>query len=579
MKSTLPTFKPMVIFSFLIILLTSCNKEELFIPKELLQEEEEITTEEEEIGDNEFTVILNDDFYETYENTAITIDPSENDGEINSDIILSYTDPSNGILIIENESIVYTPNDGFTGEDSFIYEVCDGETGLICFEANVNIMVNVHENTGIEGEFKAFPSAYGAGAYITGGRGGRVLHITRLDDAYEPGTLRWALNQKYPRIIVFDVSGVININTQTIHLNGDDYGDVSILGQTAPRGGITITGGRIWFEYTRNLIIRYIKFRNGHTSNNGDCLTIARSTDVIVDHCSFSYSKDEALDVAGSFDPTDGNITLSNNLFGECKTAMIVGHDNVGPYGSVSVLRNATANVGWRFPKTGGALEIDIINNVHHNWKNRTIRMDDNDFTVNQINNYYQAGSETGFNALAKMWTNPNMSPRIHTSGNFVSPSIKPDGFDEDQSLGWQKFHTSTVELKPEWFSDVRLPIQGAALPILSSEEAFDDVLSSVGACHSLNSDGSVDFFRDSLDEGYVDLIRNKSNQRAMGLDAYGAMPTSIPSNIRPDDYDTDGDGMPDEWERLVFGDLTKEANGDEDGDGYSNLEEFLYQI
>jgi len=238
------------------------------------------------------------------------------------------------------------------------------------------------------GQVKAFPSAFGAGKNITGGRGGKVLHVTTLEDTRLPGSFTWALTQRYPRIIVFDVSGIINIRTSDLQLKGLNIGNCTIAGQTAPEGGITITGGRIWFNDTENVIVRYIKFRNGHNTGGGDCLTLSRTTKVMVDHCSFSYALDEALSTAGDVTPPATEITIQNNLFGECKTAMLVGADHKGKYGTVSVLRNATANVGWRFPKAGGNVKLEVINNVHHNWRNRTVRMDADNYTINLIKSF-----------------------------------------------------------------------------------------------------------------------------------------------------------------------------------------------
>ncbi|MEM1001823.1 MAG: hypothetical protein AAGH46_04155, partial [Bacteroidota bacterium] len=423
-------------------------------------------------------------------------------------------------------------------------------------------------------ELKAFPTAYGAGAFTTGGRGGQVIHVTNLNDSGE-GSLRAALATTGPRIIVFDVSGVIALSSR-IYMEGDNYGNVTLAGQTAPRGGVTITGGRIWWSNSENIVIRYLKFRNGNQSDNGDCITIERSSSVVVDHCSFSYARDEALDVSGDASPPNENITLQNNLFGECKTAMIVGSNNNAGYGGVSVLRNATANVGWRFPKAGGAVELDVINNVHHNWRARTIRMDAWDYTLNQINNYYQSGSST-FGGLHKTWTNTSMSPRIYSSGNFVSESAKPTGYDENPSVAWEEFSSSSVAPKSEWFVDSELPIQGAPVPLMTALEARNYVLENAGAHLYINDNIGVSAYRDSLDEHYLNLIQTNSKQEVLKEAVYGELPTGLPSEVRPDNFDTDGDGMPNRWEAIKgLNPNVDDGKGDEDGDGYTNIEEYL---
>ncbi|TAI48586.1 pectate lyase family protein [Flagellimonas allohymeniacidonis] len=486
------------------------------------------------------------------------------------------------LLILFTLSIVSCTkdNDLFTEaiEDSIEKENQEtGESGdEVSDDDTSNGDPNINEDDKAS-ELKAFPTAFGAGAFTSGGRGGQVIHVTNLNDSGE-GSLRAALRTTGPRIIVFDVSGVITLNSRII-MDGRDYGNVTVAGQTAPRGGITIRGGRIWWANSENIIVRYLKFRNGNQSDNGDCMTIARSSTVIVDHCSFSYSKDEALDVSGDANPPSDDITLQNNLFGECKTAMIVGSNTAEGYGSVSVLRNATANVGWRFPKAGGAVELDVINNVHHNWRFRTIRMDGFDYTLNQINNYYQSGSNTTGGSLHKTWTNTNMSPRIYSSGNHISENIKPAGYDSNSSMAWEEFSSSVIEPRPEWFVGSELPIQGAPAPIMTASEALNYVIGNTGSYHYINNEGGVSVYRDSLDEGYLELISSDSGQVVMKEAAYGQMPTSMPSESRPGNYDTDRDGMADPWEVFIFGDLSKTANGDEDGDGYTNIEEFLNQV
>ncbi len=481
--------------------------------------------------------------------------------------------------------LVYTLNHSCTSDtdlfnevvqESIQEEITDKDEDVIIEEDNGNTGDNSNANKD-DGPLKAFPSAYGAGASTVGGRGGVVLHVTNLNDS-GAGSFREALRTPVPRIIVFDVSGIINLESRVL-MEGQEYGNVTVAGQTAPEGGITITGGRIWWAGSDNVIVRYIKFRNGHTSDNGDCLTVARGSSIVIDHCSFSYATDEALDVSGNDTPANDKITLQKNLFGECKTAMIVGANgrSVSAYGSVSVLRNATANVGWRFPKAGGALRLDVINNVHHNWRFRTINMDDNDYFLNQINNYYGAGwntSRTG-TTLHKTWTNLEMSPKIYSSGNVIDNYVL-EGYDANPSVAWSKFSQSPIEPRESWFVSSQLPIQGESIPILSAEEAFSEVLSDVGANAFLDDNDMESFYMDSLDEGYISLIRTRSNSPVLKEAVYGQLAASYPSNSRSTSYDTDFDGMSDSWEIANFGDLSKDSSGDEDGDGYTNIEEFF---
>lgn len=608
MKSTLPTFKPMVILTCLIFLLSSCNKEDLFIEQTLLQEEEETTTQEEEIGENEFSVTLNDDFYETNENTAITINPSENDGEINSDIILSYSDPLNGVLSIENESILYTPNDNFTGEDFFIYKVCDGETGLICFEATVTISVLPVLEDEFSTELKAFPKAYGGGAYATGGRGGTVYHVTNLNDG-GAGSLRWALDQPRPAIIVFDVSGVIECNNYLI-TSGQD---LTIAGQTAPVGGITITfsnPNHTWrFWNVENMIIRYIRVRM-QKDNNIQCIDVygntGRAKNLIFDHMSLSYSGWTAFGLRGY---NSYNNTFQNSIIGESKTGAIFGDVDTGfiwnSYNN-SFLGNYFYNTSHRFANPNSSngtardgststARVDLINNVTQNHTFRLSRIY-GEIKLNHMNNYYAAGANGALpfvqmNQLDSWWENVE----VYTAGNIMDKGLFEDP-NSDNKLMWAEFNGGSANSYApiSEFVGTMHPLIGAAYPIRTAEQAYQDIIDKrdVGANASLNSNGTVSNSEDRNDREYMDKLAegegayeryttgNTGNDRSFFFeDRYQSFLASItgnPVNTRSSDYDTDRDGMPDEWEGAKFGDLSRDGKGDYDNDGYTDLEEFL---
>ncbi|GAA4937475.1 pectate lyase [Algibacter agarivorans] len=573
---------------------------------------------EEEIPNTEDEVIpidTVDDTVITMQHLPVDIEAYLNDINLPESIILSNTNPSNGVLTINNndtpdnfldDTVVYTPNAGFSGNDSFDYTVCDATNSENCDTATVSITIDsIEEN--IATELKAFPSAFGAGAYVTGGRGGQVIHVTNLSDN-GPGSLREAIETKGSRIIVFDVSGEINLQSRIIL--GSGYGDVTIAGQTAPDGGITITGGRLWWNRgSDNIIVRNIRFRNGKDSDNGDCITIEAASNVIVDHCSFAWAKDEALDISGNGD--DGNITIQNCLFFENKTAMIVGTNDSAPYGSVSILRNASSNTSHRFPKGAGDMELDVINNLIHNWRYRTLRLDGFDFTLNHIGNYYQSGSNTLASALNydsstgklvtgiyMIATNTTMSPNIYSRFNHIDRNLidlynneystNPDGsydmsaYSETNDISaWHSFgSTNTNPVKSEWFTSIQQTLQGLAPNILAASSLKTEILPTVGACQTLNADGTLNFWRDSIDIQAVDEIQN-DNSRPLYLQSdskFGANPTYT-SVTRPEGYDTDADGMADIWERAKFGDLSKDGKGDTDGDGYNDLEEFLNSV
>ncbi|WP_162129544.1 Ig-like domain-containing protein [Algibacter luteus] len=605
----------MTLIFALLLLLPSCNNEEVFVIEEsaIVEEipsEEEGTEEETPNTEDEVPVVpvdVVDDNFITTENIPIEMVLHTNDTSLPTSGTIATTEPSNGLLQVNNNGtpdnqlddlVIYTPNPSFSGIDSFEYTICDTQNIDNCDTAIVSITVEPREND-FATELKAFPSAYGAGAYTTGGRGGVVLHVTKLDWDDTPGSLKWALEENYPRIIVFDVSGIITIpNDGTIYTGAK--GNVTIAGQTAPEGGITIYGEPLRFYQQDNVIIRYIKFRKPGESSYWDwCLLITQSSDVVVDHCSFAYSEEMAMEAGTIYN--DGNITYQNNLFTECKDAILIGsssNTNI-QMGGFSILNNVYVNTGWRAPaKIGGACTVDMINNAVHNWFAKTINNDGTDWKLNLIGNYFQTGAQTlgqdaswGGHTLFRMTTNTIMSPEVwdedtvftvYNEGGSNEYDPAPAGYPADISLVWQPMpHSSSYPVKSEWFRTSRLPLLGATPNILPSSQVLSAVLPNAGANKYLNADGTAITYRDPID---TDAIYNFENEVSKSYSANwinianNGLPT-MPTNIRPAGYDTDNDGMPDIWENATFGDLTKGSNGDEDGDGYTNIEEFFNQV
>ena len=457
-------------------------------------------------------------------------------------------------------------------------------TNLIC-NTSLVLLLYLTFSFNINAQLKAFPTAEGAAAYITGGRGGAILHVTRLTDDAQPGSFRWALTRQYPRIIVFDVSGTIDMGGSQIFLpgfyNGGAYNDLTVLGQTAPKGGITIVNGNIRFEYSDNIIFRYIKFRGGNFGGETPSLQINRCSNVIVDHCEGWYATDEAFDLSGNEQGPYGNITVSDCLLAESKTGLIMGglwqgqNNWSDPYGSISVLRNAFINISHRFPKAGGAFQMDVINNVVHNWEARLIRFDPDNYTVNEINNYYQSGSNSSGN-INKSWSRVWMNPEIYSSGNFISEDRKPDGYDEDNGLGWTTYTDNVYPFQYDWIVDTMHPFQGATPTVMSAEEAKLYVLDNAGARHYINDSGEMDVFLDDLQELYLGYLENRSSTELLPMSSYGTQATTIESLTRPDDYYQSNIHIPEVW----FADNVP-AGQDHNGvapSGYTWFEEFVNQ-
>lgn len=246
----------------------------------------------------------------------------------------------------------------------------------------------------------AFPGAEGFGRYTTGGRGGNVYHVTSLkDDARLKGTLRWALAQSGPRTIVFDVSGTIHLSSGlTISSN------TTIAGQTAPGDGICIADYPV--SIAGNCIVRYMRFRLGNTNvtANGadgwDGLTVMDTHDVIVDHCSISWSIDECCSILGNTNTTLQWSIIDQSLVnaGHSKGA----HGYGGNWGGsgASFHHNLIAHHGSRTPRLGPRPttqldeRMDMRNNVIFNFGGNGCYGGEG-MNVNIVNNYYKPGPAT----------------------------------------------------------------------------------------------------------------------------------------------------------------------------------------
>lgn len=420
----------------------------------------------------------------------------------------------------------------------------------------------------------AFPSAKGAGKNITGGRGGTILKVTNLNDS-GTGSFRQAMIQEFPRIIVFDVSGTIEL--ESILDLKEVSGNFTVAGQTAPEGGITISGAPIQMgggynhspQPCNNGIFRYIRFRNAQYTGVSDVYLhngfISTGTDgLIFDHCSFSFNDDQAISMNANYGILQ-NITVQNSIFSENATGIVAGLANPEDTGNMSFINNLFADNSHRNPNLGGNLQYDVINNVYFNWASRSININAGIPNVNHIGNYYIQG---GFTTAGHVNKIQGVTPSIHTSNNYHSTLyITPQN--NDYNL-WRDFTTGDF-VSTSLFT-TQFPILGNYNPT-SALLAYSRVTSDIGANKFLNADGTYGVYIDSFDAYEINNVVTETDGDP--INKTWVLPT-LPENTRAGGYDANNNGIADVWETANMG-----ADGANDiaPSGYTWIEEFINQV
>lgn len=434
----------------------------------------------------------------------------------------------------------------------------------------------------------AFPGAEGFGKFTTGGRGGSIIRVTNLNDS-GAGSFREAAESKFTRIIVFTISGTIHLKTKL-----SIRGNVTIAGQSAPGDGIAIADQSVTIAGD-NVIVRYIRFRMGDRyqqplmlDGNGsdDALNASRRKNIMVDHCSLSWSTDECFSIY-SGDST----TLQWNLISEPLNYSY--HFEKGDtdfekhgYGAIwggahfTAHHNLFAHCKSRTPRWDGNRNIpmelaDFRNNVIYNWGNNNVYGGEGG-NYNIVANYYKYGPETE-KAVRYQIVNPGKHVKMgygkwFVSGNYVEGS---DWVNRDNWNGI-RFSNDTSLIKQDVIS--ASPFQVIAMPEENARDAFQRVLNQVGA--SLQ--------RDTLD---ARIIKDVINRTGNFINVQGGFPHATPYAIsqtawpllhsKPPLADSDEDGMPDSWE------LAKGLNPKNAADAarftlhtfYSNIEMYLNSI
>lgn len=413
----------------------------------------------------------------------------------------------------------------------------------------------------------AFPGAEGFGKYTTGGRGGKVIKVTNLNDS-GPGSLRAAIETKGARIIVFEVSGTIALQSRLQIKNGD----VTIAGQTAPGDGICLRGYNTNIA-ADNVIIRYLRFRLGaENKQEDDALNGTNRKGIIIDHCSMSWSVDECASFYRNKDFTLQWSIIAQSLNNSVHTKGNHGYGGIWGGEGASFHHNLIANNTSRNPRFSGSSTtvnpegelVDFANNVIFNWAGNSVYGGEKG-RYNMVNNYYIPGSATVSKNVKARIVNPSAPyGQFYVAGNFMegSPEVTANN-----RLGVHCDHPDSAI--------VNKPFAVVAVADQSAKDAYKLVLASAGA--SLH--------RDAVDVGIINDVKRGSSSDGVKKNGIIDTPEQVGGwpelKSLPALKDTDGDGMPDAWE-LKNGlnpHDASDANAYTLQKGYTNIEVYVNEI
>jgi hypothetical protein len=461
-----------------------------------------------------------------------------------------------------------------------------------------------------QAKIPAFPGAWGGGMYSFGGRGGAILVVTNLNDS-GPGSFREACEAGGPRIVVFNVAGIIRLK-ERIRVRAP-Y--ITIAGNTAPGDGVCIAGDTVELE-THDVIVRYIRFRRGETwvGDRNDSFGGNPTGNIMIDHVSASWGLDECMSMyRHMYQPPEGgkelklptvNITIQNSISSEALN--VYNHAFGSTIGGLNSTfhHNLWACNSGRNPSVGMYGDFTFANNVLFNWKHRTVDGGDHMSYYNIINNYFKPGPATPTNApIAYRVLKPESERsktvvdhfgKAYVAGNIVEGNAKvtADNWDGGVQPDVRSNSLDYVLIQIR----TQTPYPHAPLQIQPADKAYETVLANAGAALPK---------RDPVDERVIQMVRTgKVTAKAGGEPVAETIQVRFPKQVIAEitdlvgkgiianpaqvggypDYkgeaykDSDGDGLPDDWEKkngLNPNDASN-ATKDLDGDGYSNMEEFI---
>ncbi len=423
-----------------------------------------------------------------------------------------------------------------------------------------------------------FPGAEGFGTRTRAGRGGKVIEVTSLADD-GPGSLRAALAEPNPRTIVFRVGGTIEL-TEHVFIN---HPFVTVAGQTAPGDGICLKNAGLIVN-THDVLIQHLRVRPGNEgrvdADTNDAIQILGHNGhldgahhVVLDHVSVSWSEDETVSTwFGAHD-----ITLSWCIISEAlnrsrhrkqthSAGLLIGDSSY----HVSVHHCLLAHNDFRNPLIIEGGTHDLVNNVMYNWGVSPAEVVDyrsNTF-LNFVGNYFLPGpsSRTPFYGIILAPDSRDAVPQVFVQGN-IGPS-RPAGVRAAGEWGLVNLRWGPETIAPELYR-ASTAFAAPAVTVSSASEILERVLAEAGAILPA---------RDAVDSRVVASVRNKTGAIIDSPAQVGGHPV-LNSGMPP--ADTDHDGMPGAWE-TAHGLNPHEAtdgSGDLDGNGYTNLEEYLHSL
>jgi pectate lyase len=405
----------------------------------------------------------------------------------------------------------------------------------------------------------AFPGAAGFGTGTPGGRGGRVIFVTNLNDS-GAGSFRAACEASGPRIIIFRTGGTIRLS-DSIRIR-NPY--VTIAAQTAPGDGISLRGAAL-IILTHDVVVRGLRIRvgddpNGPDPGNRDGLMLDNNTgqlyNVVIDHCSISWAIDENLSIwhAGARDITVSHTIVAEALYDSLHPE---GPHSMGPLvgegtSKVTLHSNLFAHNNARNPRVQ-ATEVEVINNIVYNRGQKDVDIGDGTVPQNVcvIGNYFKKGPSFRQNNYPISVRSLRSGSKIYMADNIGSSYTSGNLCDNDSfTTSTRPFASSGVTPKP-------------------ANQVFDWVLQNVGANPKRHC---------PVDARIISETRNGGGRIINGVSEVGGWP-NLSAGTAP--TDSDNDGMPNNWETScgLNPNDAGDANTDRNNDGYTNVEEYINSL